>query len=70
MRSLSHKPQLWDHRSNWRIRAIAALIGAGLSGVVPALASLVVGAPSLRLKGLYLAITTLAFSFIICSSFF
>ena len=35
------------------------------AGVVPALASLIVGAPSLRLKGLYLAITTLAFSFII-----
>ena len=33
--------------------------------MVPALASLIVGAPSLRLKGLYLAITTLAFSFII-----
>jgi branched-chain amino acid transport system permease protein len=34
-------------------------------GVVAALASLVVGVPSLRLKGLYLAITTLAFSFIV-----
>lgn len=41
------------------------LAGFALAGIVPALASLVVGAPSLRLKGLYLAITTLAFSFII-----
>lgn len=40
-------------------------IGFVLAGVVPALASIVVGVPSLRLKGLYLAITTLAFSFII-----
>lgn len=39
-----------------------ALIAAG---VVCALLSLVVGIPSLRLKGLYLAITTMAFSFII-----
>lgn len=36
-----------------------------LSGLVAALASLVVGVPSLRLKGLYLAITTLAFTFIV-----
>jgi branched-chain amino acid transport system permease protein len=35
------------------------------AGVVSALLSLVIGLPSLRLKGLYLAITTLAFSFII-----
>ncbi|USG62473.1 branched-chain amino acid ABC transporter permease [Sneathiella marina] len=35
------------------------------SGVMAALLSLVVGIPSLRLKGLYLAITTMAFSFII-----
>ena len=41
------------------------LVGFLGAGIVPALASLVVGAPSLRLKGLYLAITTLAFSFII-----
>lgn len=41
------------------------LAGFVAAGVVPALASLIVGAPSLRLKGLYLAITTLAFSFII-----
>jgi branched-chain amino acid transport system permease protein len=41
------------------------LLGFLAAGVVPALASLIVGAPSLRLKGLYLAITTLAFSFII-----
>jgi branched-chain amino acid transport system permease protein len=41
------------------------LLGLLLAGVVPALAAIVVGVPSLRLKGLYLAITTLAFSFII-----
>lgn len=35
------------------------------AGVVAALISVLVGVPSLRLKGLYLAITTLAFSFII-----
>jgi branched-chain amino acid transport system permease protein len=35
------------------------------AGLVPALAGLIVGAPSLRLKGIYLAITTLAFAFII-----
>jgi branched-chain amino acid transport system permease protein len=35
------------------------------AGVAAALVSLVVGIPSLRLKGLYLAITTLAFAFII-----
>ncbi len=40
-------------------------LGFLLAGVVPTLASIVVGLPSLRLKGLYLAITTLAFSFII-----
>jgi branched-chain amino acid transport system permease protein len=41
------------------------IVGFLAAGIVPALASLVVGAPSLRLKDLYLAITTLAFSFII-----
>jgi branched-chain amino acid transport system permease protein len=35
------------------------------SGLIAALISILVGVPSLRLKGLYLAITTLAFSFII-----
>src|ERR1700741_4215379 len=44
---------------------LTPLAGFLCAGVVPALASLIVGAPSLRLKGLYLAITTLAFSFII-----
>ena len=34
-----------------------------LAGIVPAAAGLLVGLPSLRLKGIYLAITTLAFSF-------
>ncbi|MCZ4314850.1 branched-chain amino acid ABC transporter permease [Comamonadaceae bacterium G21597-S1] len=43
------------------------LLAFGLSGIVPALCGLVVGLPSLRLKGLYLAITTLAFTFIIYS---
>jgi branched-chain amino acid transport system permease protein len=41
------------------------IVGFLAAGIIPALASLLVGAPSLRLKGLYLAITTLAFSFII-----
>lgn len=41
------------------------LVGFVLAGFVPAAASIVVGVPSLRLRGLYLAITTLAFSFII-----
>jgi branched-chain amino acid transport system permease protein len=36
-----------------------------VSGLIAALISILVGIPSLRLKGLYLAITTLAFSFII-----
>ncbi len=39
-----------------------ALVAAG---IVSAFLSLLVGVPSLRLKGLYLAITTLAFSFIV-----
>lgn len=43
------------------------LLAFGLAGVVPAVAGLVVGVPSLRLKGLYLAITTLAFTFIVYS---
>jgi len=41
------------------------LLAMGFAGAVPAVAGLVVGIPSLRLKGLYLAITTLAFSFIV-----
>lgn len=40
-------------------------VGFLFAGLVPALAGLIVGAPSLRLKGIYLAITTLAFAFII-----
>src|SRR5215212_97621 len=48
--------------SKYHLPPLVGFLGAG---VVPALASLIVGAPSLRLKGLYLAITTLAFSFII-----
>lgn len=43
---------------------LAPLLALGLAGAVPALAGLLVGVPSLRLKGLYLAITTLAFVFI------
>lgn len=40
-------------------------LAVACGGLVSGLASLLVGAPSLRLKGLYLAITTLAFSVII-----
>ncbi len=43
----------------------AALV---LSAVVPAVFGLIVGLPSLRLHGLYLAITTLAFSHIVSAS--
>lgn len=39
--------------------------GFALAGIVPALASVLVGVPSLRLTGLYLAITTLASAFIV-----
>ncbi len=48
--------------TTWGWSVLAALPAAGL---VAALASLLVGVPSLRLKGLYLAITTLAFSVIV-----
>ena len=41
------------------------MLALGFAGLVPAAAGLIVGVPSLRLKGLYLAITTLAFSFIV-----
>lgn len=44
---------------------LPAWLAIFVSGLVAALASLVVGVPSLRLKGLYLAITTLAFTFIV-----
>lgn len=40
-------------------------LGLVAAGFVPAVFAIVVGVPSLRLRGLYLAITTLAFSFII-----
>ncbi len=40
-----------------------------LSAVVPAVFGLIVGLPSLRLHGLYLAITTLAFSYIVSATF-
>ena len=40
-------------------------LGLLFAGLAPATAGLIVGAPSLRLKGIYLAITTLAFAFII-----
>ncbi|KAA3632102.1 MAG: branched-chain amino acid ABC transporter permease [Proteobacteria bacterium] len=43
---------------------VHGLLALLLSGAVAALFSLVVGVPSLRLKGLYLAVTTLAFAFI------
>jgi branched-chain amino acid transport system permease protein len=48
--------------SKWGLPPIVGFLAAG---VAPALFSLVVGVPSLRLRGLYLAITTLAFSSII-----
>ncbi|MBX3528478.1 MAG: branched-chain amino acid ABC transporter permease [Rhodoblastus sp.] len=41
------------------------LLGFLAAGIAPALFAIVVGLPSLRLRGLYLAITTLAFSYII-----
>ena len=41
------------------------LAGFAAAAIIPALFSVVVGLPSLRLRGLYLAITTLAFSYII-----
>jgi len=41
------------------------LLGLLMAGIIPALASIIVGIPSLRLTGLYLAITTLASAFII-----
>ncbi len=41
------------------------ILAFGLAGLVPAIAGLIVGVPSLRLKGLYLAITTMAFTFIV-----
>ena len=44
---------------------LPALLAIPLAGLIAAAASLVVGVPSLRLKGLYLAITTLAFTFIV-----
>lgn len=44
---------------------LPAWLAIYVSGLVAATASLVVGVPSLRLKGLYLAITTLAFTFIV-----
>src|ERR1700749_181376 len=40
-------------------------VGLPAAGIAGPLVSIVVGIPSLRLKGLYLAITTLAFAFII-----
>ena len=48
--------------TRWGWPPLAAI---ALAGAVPAVFGLVVGLPSLRLHGLYLAITTLAFSFIV-----
>jgi len=44
------------------------LLAFALAGFVPAVAGLVVGFPALRLKGLYLAITTLAFVYVVHSA--
>ncbi len=41
--------------------AVPNLVGLGMAAVLGALVALVVGVPALRLKGLYLAITTLGF---------
>lgn len=43
---------------------VPGLLALPISGGIAALFSLIVGVPSLRLKGLYLAVTTLAFAFI------
>ena len=43
---------------------VQGFIAIPLSGLIAAGASLIVGIPSLRLKGLYLALTTLAFAYI------
>jgi branched-chain amino acid transport system permease protein len=48
--------------TDYKMPTLAAVF---VSGLIAAVASLVVGIPSLRLKGLYLAITTLAFTFIV-----
>jgi branched-chain amino acid transport system permease protein len=44
---------------------VPTLAAIPLAGAIAAVLSLIVGIPSLRLKGLYLAITTLAFTFIV-----
>jgi branched-chain amino acid transport system permease protein len=44
---------------------VPSLLAIPLAGAIAAVLSLIVGIPSLRLKGLYLAITTLAFTFIV-----
>ncbi|OJU88812.1 MAG: branched-chain amino acid ABC transporter permease [Burkholderiales bacterium 66-5] len=51
--------------SRWGLPPELALV---LSAVLPAVFGLVVGIPSLRLHGLYLAITTLAFSYIVSAA--
>jgi branched-chain amino acid transport system permease protein len=50
--------------TRYKLPPLAGFIAAG---IVPALVAVIVGLPSLRLRGLYLAITTLAFSEIIAS---
>lgn len=44
---------------------IPSILCVFMAGAVAALSGLIVGIPSLRLKGLYLAITTMAFQFIV-----
>lgn len=51
--------------TRWGLPPELALLA---SAVVPALFGIVVGVPSLRLHGLYLAITTLAFSYIVSAA--
>lgn len=50
--------------STWDVDLTLALLAGGLAGAV---AAIVVGLPALRLRGLYLAVTTLIFAFAVSS---
>ena len=50
---------------NLRIEGLPLLVSFGLGGVVAALLSIVFGLPSLRIKGFYLIVSTLAAQFLI-----